>query len=84
MWRNVVLKIDKYYHCDIKVGLFSFDIAIVSQTDNLDDVIGKEIVYEVVRNRAYSLKEHINYYASAVVNKLKVKLNLLYTKFHKK
>ena len=44
MRRKVIIKIgDKYYHSEIKVGLFNFKIVIIARTNNLEDVFGRSI-----------------------------------------
>ena len=76
MRRKVIIKIgDKYYHSEIKVGLFNFKIVIIARTNNLEDVFGKRINFEVIYNKTYSLKSYIIFYMTLIANKFKLRKN---------
>jgi hypothetical protein len=70
--RRIILKIDgKYYHIEVKNGLFKPSIVVIAEINGLNDKFGRSVDFDVICNKVYSLKSHIMYYAAHVRDKLK-------------
>lgn len=71
MRKQLILKIgEKYYFSEIG-GFFKLKIYGISKADSPTERFQDIVDFEIVENRAYSLKDHLLFYFSVLKDKLK-------------